>query len=326
MFRTRIFLAFVLLVVSDTLSAQSIDSLRQIDHFGKNPGNLAMYVYGNATRTDSGLKPLVVVLHGCGQTAAEVARLTGWNKLAAINDFVVLYPQQRVWNNMSTCFNWFRKNDIGKGMGECESIYQAIRYMIQTYPVDSSRIFITGLSAGAAMSVVLMATHPEQFKSGAIFAGGAYQLADNAFESVGMMAGTKRMKREELARLVKDQNPGYAGAYPSMIIYQGLEDLVVNRKNALLLIEQWTGLQGCNDIADKREQPFMNVNDISRMEFTDSTGKPVVIYYEVKNLGHRVLVNPGNDPNQGGEVGTYGADRNFHSTWQTAKDFGILRK
>jgi len=325
MLRTRIFLAFALLGVSDTLTAQANDSLRHVHHFGQNPGNLAMYVYGNATRNVSGLKPLVVVLHGCGQTAADVAKLTGWNKLAAINDFMVLYPQQRAWNNISTCFNWFRKKDIEKGKGECESIYQAIRYMIHSYPIDSSRIFITGLSAGAAMSVVMMATHPEQFKCGAIFAGGAYKIADHAFESVGAMLGTKKMEKDELVRLVKEQNPGYPGAYPSMIIYQGLDDLVVNHRNARLLIEQWTGLYGFDDVPDKTEHSFMQVNDISRMEFTDSTGIPVVIYYEVKNLGHRVLIDPGEGPGQGGEAGTYGADRNFHSTWQTAKDFGILK-
>lgn len=305
--------------------AQETDSLRQLDHFGKNPGNLAMYLYGNLGRPDSIRKPLVVVLHGCGQTAAEVARLTGWNKVAALNDFAVLYPQQRVLNNMSTCFNWFRKNDVDKGIGEGESIYQAIRYLIHTYPIDSNRIFITGLSAGAAMAVVMMATHPEQFRGGAIFAGGAYKLADNAFESVGAMLGTKKLDKSELVRLVKEQNPGYTGTYPSMIIYQGLDDMVVNHKNARLLIEQWTGLYGCDDIPDKTDHPFMGVNDIRRMEYADSSGKVVLTYYEVDNLGHRILVNPGPAPEQGGEAGTYGAARGFHSTWQTAKDFGILK-
>lgn len=323
--KTRLFFLFFLLNFHGMVHAQDSSELRTVAAFSPNPGNLKMLIYEPKVKRGTELKPLVVVLHGCGQTAAEVARLTGWNKLAGINDFIVLYPQQRVWNNMSTCFNWFQDKDIEKGSGECESIYQAIRYMIHTYPIDSNRIYITGLSAGAAMAVVMMATHPEQFKAGAIFAGGAYKIADNAFESVGAMLGTKKMEKDELVRLVKEQNPRYTGAYPSMIIYQGLDDMVVNHKNARLLIAQWTGLNGCDDIPDKTEHPFMGINDIRRMEYTDSTGKAVLIYYEVDNLGHRILVNPGPAPDQGGEAGTYGAARGFHSTWQTAKDFGILK-
>ena len=111
-----------------------------------------------------------------------------------------------------------------------------------------------------------------------------------------------------------------------MIIYQGLNDLVVNHKNAGLLVDQWTGINHCNNIPDKTDHPFMGIADIKRMEYADSTGKTVVIFYEVDNLGHRVLVKPGNHKDEGGEIGTYGAGRGFHSTYQTAKDFGIIKE
>jgi feruloyl esterase len=326
MTQLRIIFSFLLFHICVGSFAQQPDTLLPVNHFGNNPGNLKMFLYANGIKRDSGLKPLVIVLHGCGQTAEEVARLTGWNKLGYLNDFLVMYPQQKLLNNVSTCFNWFRNADINKGQGECESVYQMIRYMQQHYAVDSNRIFVTGLSAGAAMAVVMLATHPESFKGGAIFAGGAYKLATNAFASAGVMAGTKKLSKEELVKNVVEQNPTYKGPYPNLIVYQGLNDFVVNHKNAALLIEQWTGITRIDNIPDKTEKSFMNVADIKRMEYADSLGIAVITFYEIDNLGHRILVKPGNKNDEGGETGTYGADRNFHSTFQTAKDFGIIKQ
>jgi feruloyl esterase len=309
-----------------SLFAQQPDSFFEVKHFGNNPGQLKMFVYSDEQNKDSSLKPLVVVLHGCGQSAEEVARLTGWNKLARLNDFIVVYPQQKFLNNVSTCFNWFRNSDINKGQGECESIYQEILYMQQHYPVDKSRVFITGLSAGAAMAVVMMATHPETFKAGAVFAGGAYKLAGNAFGSAGVMAGTKKLSKDELIKNVTEQNSSYKGSYPEMIIYQGLNDIVVNHKNAGFLITQWAGIHRIDEIPDKTDLHFMNIPDIKRTEFLNSSGKAAIIFYEINNLGHRILVKPGNNKDEGGETGTYGADKGFYSTFQTAKDFGIIKE
>lgn len=325
MIRLRIIFSFLLLQTCITPFAQQRDSLLPINHFGNNPGNLKMFVYANNIKKDTGLKPLVIVLHGCGQTAGEVANLTGWNKLGYLNDFVVVYPQQRVLNNMSTCFNWFRNADINKGQGECESIYQMLRYMLQHYAIDSNRVFITGLSAGAAMAVVMMATHPESFKGGAIFAGGAYKLATSAFEAAGVMAGTKKLSKEELIKNVTEQNPAYKGPYPGLIIYQGLNDLVVNHKNAGLLIDQWTGINGIDNMPDKTETSYAGVADIKRTEYADNSGSTIVTFYEIADLGHKILVKPGDKNDEGGETGTYGTDRGFHATFQTARDFGIIK-
>lgn len=315
---------FIFLLFFCAASSSAQQQMAETGSFGNNPGHLKMFTY-NCKQNDSAVKPLVVVLHGCGQTAAEVAALTGWNKLATLNDFMVLYPQQRFLNNTGTCFNWFRNADINKGSGECESIYQMIRYLQRNYPVDSSRIFITGLSAGAAMSVVMMSTHPEVFKGGAIFAGGAYKLATSAWVSPYVMAGTKRLPKDELVQLVSEQNPAYKGKYPLMIIYQGLNDMVVNHKNAGLLVQQWTGINNIDEAADKTEASYMNVPDIKRTEYDNPNGEPVIVLYEIDNLGHRLLIKPGPGDNEGGEVGTYGADKGYYSIYETAREFGILK-
>ncbi len=328
MLQKQIRFIFLYLLFSFSISiiakSQNNSALVQIEKFGKNAGNLKMYVYTNPIK-DTILKPLVIVLHGCGQNANEVAELTGWNKLADSNNFMVLYPQQRTENNISHCFNWFKIKDIEKGKGECSSIIEMITYMKLYYKIDSSKIFVTGLSAGAAMSVVLLATNPTLFKSGAIFAGCAYKIATNPIAAFTIMAGNKKISKDVLVKNITDQNPTYTGKYPTLIVYQGLNDPIVQHSNATSLINQWTALNNCDSIAFKKESSFYDIADITRFTFKDKHGNPIILYYEIKNLGHKLLIKPGPSYNEGGKKGIYGVDKNFHSTYQTAKDFGILK-
>ncbi len=324
----KICLLFLFLIFKFHFSVfgQQLKTLEQIENFGNNPGNLKMFVHNNGQNHDTILKPLVIVLHGCGQSAGDVSKLTGWNKLADLNNFIILYPQQKIVNNPDLCFNWFNNSDINKGQGEDESIYQMICFMRTHFQIDSSRIFITGLSAGAAMGVVMMATHPESFKCGAVFAGGAYKMATNQIAALKSMAGKKYLSKADLIKNVVEQNLDYKGKYPMLIIYQGLNDPIVNHKNSTFLINQWTGINNCDTIPDKIENSYMNIQDIKRSEYTDSIGRTVIIFYEINNLGHRLMVKPGNHDNEGGETGIFGVNKNFHSTYQTAIEFGIIKK
>jgi len=284
-----------------------------------------MFIHYNLPK-DTNKLPLVVVLHGCGENAKGASELTGWNKLADINNFVVLYPQQKLLNNPNLCFNWFINHDIEKGQGECESIFQMISFAKKHYTIDSNKIYITGLSAGGAMSVVMTVTHPELFKYGAIFAGGAYKIATNPIDGVIAMLGKKYFQQEKLVKDVREQNPNYHRQYPTLIVYQGLNDPVVNYKSETFLVNQWTGINNSDSIPDKIEHTFMGVKDISRIEYTDSLGRTIFILYEVDNLGHRLMIKPGEKENEGGQTGIFGVDKGFHSTYQTAKEFGIIKK
>ncbi len=302
---------------------QQTKFLTEVDSFGNNPGNLKMFVHSPSSTNKL---PLVIVLHGCGESAKAVAELTGWNKLADLNWFIVVYPQQKILNNPNLCFNWFSERDNEKGKGECESIFEMIVFAKKNYGIDSNKIFITGLSAGAAMSVVMAATHPGLIKCGAIFAGGAYKIADDAIDGVKAMRGNNYFSKEKLVKDVKTQNPTYKGKYPNMIIYQGQTDAVVNKKNALFLVNQWAGLNNTDTIPDKVEPNYMSVKDITRTEYHDSLGRTPVILYEINNIGHKLLIKPGDKENEGGKKGMFGIDKGFHSTYQTAKEFGILKK
>ena len=137
-------------------AAATTDRLSDLEMVGNNPGNLRARFY--VPEGLEGPAPLVVVLHGCTQNAAVYDHGSGWSTLADRHGFILLFPEQQRANNPLLCFNWFSGNDTQRGMGEAASIRAMIDLMMKAHPVDKSRIFVTGLSAGGAMASVMLAT------------------------------------------------------------------------------------------------------------------------------------------------------------------------
>ena len=298
--------------------------LTEVEYFGRNPGNLSMYIYSPSSIPKNAKKPLVVVLHGCSQSAQLVSEQSGWNRLADTYGFRVLYPQQRASNNPSMCFDWYRAADIDRDRGECASVKQMIDTFEKEYAVDSSKVFITGLSAGAAMAVVMMAVYPGTFNTGAIFAGGAYKSAVNVLSTTSAMMGWVNRSPKEWGDFVRDANPAFKGPYPKIIIYHGKRDLVVNHRNVYEMIEQWTNLHATDTIADDTIADFANNVNIQKYIYRDADKKEVVTFYDVKNIGHALQVDPGNCRDQGGKLVPFSVDDDYFSTYWTAIDFGLV--
>src|SRR5213075_2031838 len=125
-------------------------------------------------------RPVVVVLHGCTQTAAAMES-AGWNQLADQYKFTVVYPEQNTANNPVRCFNWAGEYgdtaNLVRGQGENLSIIQMVDKAIASHSGDSSRVFVVGFSAGAAFVSVMLATYPERFAGAAIMSGVPYRCA-----------------------------------------------------------------------------------------------------------------------------------------------------
>src|SRR3954451_11245745 len=122
--------------------------LHEVTGFGSNPGSLRMFAYVPDQLARS--PALVVVLHGCLQTAAGYDFGAGWSTLADRYGFALLLPEQQTANNPQRCFNWFQREDSTRDQGEALSIRQMVEYMIRTHGLDRRRVFATGLSAGGA--------------------------------------------------------------------------------------------------------------------------------------------------------------------------------
>src|SRR5262245_27082446 len=121
-------LALVAAALVGIAGPASAATLTPVSGFGSNPGNLSMFSY-RPDGLPSG-SPLVVALHGCGQTAGEYFTNAGWRKYADLWRFALVLPQTSSANNMSSCFNWFEPGDQSRGQGEALSIKQMVDYSV----------------------------------------------------------------------------------------------------------------------------------------------------------------------------------------------------
>ncbi len=295
----------------------------EIQKFGANPGNLRLFVHVPENLANDNV-PMVVVLHGCGQDAHGMMRLSGWNKLADEQGFIVAYPEQKGSNNANRCFNWFYGKDTETDKGEVASIHQVVEYMKEHYPIAVNRVSITGVSAGAVMAVTAAALYPGEYTGVASYAGGPYG-SGNIISGVGSMFGWVDRKPWEWARRVRLANGGYRGKYPKMIVLQGMDDIVCNPKNAIEVVEQWTGLHEIDRDSVSVAENFNNNPKVKRSSWLDAVRTELVVLYEFNGLGHVLAVDVGNEKDQGGSDGLFSTDIGFHSTYWIANEFGLIK-
>ena len=218
--------------------------------FAPNPGNLRMFQHVPEGVGSGGA--LVVVLHGCGQTAGGYDLGTGWSRLADQLGFAVLAVEQKAANNPNTCFNWFNPEDIARGDGEAASIAAMIGAAVQTHGLDQRRVFITGLSAGGAMAAAMLAAYPELFAGGAIIAGLPFGAAANVREALDSMRSAPLRTPQQWGDAVRAAST-HTGPWPKISIWHGALDAVVNVNNAQASLAQWAGLHGLGLTDAKQE-------------------------------------------------------------------------
>lgn len=290
--------------------------LAGVADFGSNPGNLRMYAY-----VPDALPPspaLVVVLHGCTQTAAGYDHGTGWSTLADRYGFVLLYPEQKRANNPRTCFSWFRPSDTSRGRGEARSIRQMVDRMVRDHGIDRSRIFVTGLSAGGAMASAMLAVYPDVFAGGAIVAGlpyGAASTVQEAFES--MFKGRIRPARE-WGDLVRAASP-HRGPWPRVSVWHGSADATVVPANAQEIVKQWADVHGHSLEEDERDI----VDGYPRRVWRGPAGEALIEEYTITGMAHGTPLAPGasNDPH--GAAGPFLLDVGIASSYHIAKFWGL---
>ena len=290
--------------------------------FGTNPGNLNMYSYVPAGI--SGKAPLVVVMHGCTQNATTVSQESGWNTLADRHKFYVVYPEQIAANNSSTCFNWFQAGDQDRNQGEVLSIKQMVDNMKANYNVDTSRIFVTGLSAGACMTNIMLACYPEIFAKGAVMAGAPHKAASNATQAYYVGLGTVTNTPAAWGTLVTNENPGYTGNYPAVAVFHGSSDNVVNINNETEIMKQWTNVHATDQTADLVVNSFNGNSFVTKNVFNDANGNEVVETYTLSGMGHAIALDTGACYQKCGKTGTYALEVYFSSTFWAAYFFDIL--
>lgn len=292
-----------------------VDLLTETKDFGPNPGDLRMLMY--LPKELAAGSPLVVVLHGSTMTAQAYAEGAGWLALAQRFGFALLCPEQTSANNANLSFNWFQPWDSAREGGEATSIHQMIGQAIETHDLDAKRVFVTGLSAGGAMTAVMLATYPEVFAAGGIIAGLPYGAACNVWEALTAMFQENGGSDHEWGEKVRaaSSNPG---PWPCVSIWHGESDTTVRPGAGEDLVSQWTNVHGVGN----RPGVAKSGDGRTYRVWRSANGQTMVKHHSIRGMAHGTpLSTKGVDGC--GTAGPYLLEVGISSSLEIAKSWGV---
>jgi poly(hydroxyalkanoate) depolymerase family esterase len=218
--------------------------------------------------------PLVVMLHGCTQTADDFANGTRMNALAEERQCLVLYPEQTHGANRSRCWNWFKRGDQRRDQGEPAILAGMTREVINRYGIDPGKVYIAGLSAGGAMAAVMGTVYPELYAAVGIHSGLACGSAHDLASAFAAMVGRNTAATPR------------APATPT-IVFHGDRDKTVHPRNSEQVVSQSVEQNSASstDASTERGQ-VPGGHAYTRTVYRDSTGRAVLEHWLVHEGGH----------------------------------------
>lgn len=236
-----------------------------------------LYVPAGAVGVGS---PLVVMLHGCTQSPEDFAAGTRMNALADRHGLVVAYPAQSRQANPSGCWNWFQPADQQRDRGEPSLIAAIVRRVGDTHAIDGARVYVAGMSAGAAMAVVLGHTHPDVFAAVGAHSG----LPRGAATDLQSALRAMRQGAAPSAAPTPSPSPPTGGGTPT-IVFHGDSDATVHRANAELVLRQATaGIP--RPLLSVHQSPPDAPRPYTRYVYRDADGAALAEGWSVQGLGH----------------------------------------
>ena len=186
----------------------------------------------------AGARALVVMLHGCTQDAADFMRGTQMNRHAGARGAFVLYPEQRASANPQKCWQWYARSEIGRDAGEVALLADLVRAVVAAQQIDPTRVYVAGVSAGAAMAANLVAAYPELFAAMAVHSGVATGAAGDVLTALAAMKQGPATDGDALGRAALATMGARAHTLPVLVLH-GRSDGVVSARNATALVQQW---------------------------------------------------------------------------------------
>src|SRR6266540_3747732 len=204
------------------------------------------------------------------------------------------------------------------GRGQTASIRQMVARMVADHKIDPRRIYITGLSAGGAMTSVMLAVYPEVFAGGAIIAGLPFGIASNVREALGGMIPSTSRPAAKLGDLVRKASK-HKGPWPKVSVWHGSADRTVNPGNANEIVKQWLDVHGL----PAAPMSMGDVDGNPREVWWNADGETVVESYTITDMAHGTPLGlAGNDERYGAE-GAFLIEAGISSSYHIAAFFGL---
>jgi poly(hydroxyalkanoate) depolymerase family esterase len=220
--------------------------------------NFSLYVPEHSVGKDGAPMPLLVMIHGCKQSADDFARGTRMNELAEREGFAVLYAEQSSFANFRRCWNWFEPNTAA-GQGECAIVLEMVIAAKKLAKIDAQRVYVTGMSSGAALAGLLAFHHPDQFAGVAMHSGLPPLANPSASSAILAMRNGVRIDCVALAESYWEIQADFP---PPLIVIHGDDDSRVHERNATASMKLWEALwEGAPDGATSDEMTALTRRD-----------------------------------------------------------------
>jgi poly(hydroxyalkanoate) depolymerase family esterase len=264
------------------------------DTYKSKVGSRAYLVYTPANYQPGSAVPLVVMLHGCTQGPEDFAAVTQMNQLADQKQFIVVYPRQASGDNLEECWNWFDASNQSRDSGEAAILAGITETVTDRWKIDRRRVYVAGLSAGAAMAVSLGATYPDVFAAIGVHSGLEYKAATNPLEAfmAMLLGGPDPMKQGQLAYHAM----GSGARVVPTIVFHGTDDSIVQPVNGHQVVRQWMetdhlASQGAYAAAFHKPSSTTHGQvpggrSYTVYTWTDSSGNVVQAYWKVDGMDH----------------------------------------
>jgi poly(hydroxyalkanoate) depolymerase family esterase len=224
--------------------------------------------------------PLIVMLHGCTQSPDDFAAGTRMNLIAEEQTCLVVYPAQPSDANPAKCWNWFRPTDQRRGQGEPSLVAGITRQVMREYLVDPQRVYIGGLSAGAAAAAVMGATYPDLYAAIGVHSGlacGAANDLPSAFVAMRQGDLADALSGDILPVLRNGQ------AVPT-IVFHGDRDTTVHPRNGDHVIARSMRTTNSRKTVHRGRVPGGHA--YTRTIHTDPSGRAMFEHWEIHGATH----------------------------------------